>query len=105
MSEAAKEWFTQNYHTPQEKIPVLLGVHDDGQEEWEHVPIEVILQAYADQHLKEKLEEGNRFTGLNNFEKDALEWLFYKGLQITKSDRKYDLYEKYLKELSELKQG
>lgn len=48
----AKEWFRKNYHTPMDSflgkygVPVLHGIHEDGQEDWENIPIEKVLYAY-----------------------------------------------------------
>lgn len=45
MSKSAKEFYNQNYHSPLTHVPVLLGI-EDGEECWEDVPIENVLEAH-----------------------------------------------------------
>lgn len=61
--QKAQDWFLQNYHTPMDSflakygVPVLHGVHDDGQEEWEDIPIGKILEAYHKHKMREIANE------------------------------------------------
>jgi hypothetical protein len=61
MSKQAREWFEKNYCTPIDSflsnkgLPVLNGIHEDGHQDWENIPIEKVLETYHKEQIKDKL--------------------------------------------------